>query len=289
MAILRINEFDHREFNVVVGKGPDGFKAIARDKGNAMIAEVSGETQEEVECEIKAKLNPLSSDFVTLEGGVNLFLRVFPRGFEDPFYRKYEGDYKREAQSYIGNLLNKKAFEGLLQDDQFGEICERVKRSFNKTNLVSPFEKMALKEVLERSDVQKHFAHSIYELVHGESFDTALQKVVALLESRRAAKWTIVTYLPFFLEPSKHVYVKPEILQNCAYRLGYELDYVPIPNPGSYRSCVGLYDMILEGISTHKARDFIDVQSFMYVIGKEGYVAEALKAREGPSAGGGAP
>jgi hypothetical protein len=73
--------------------------------------------------------------------------------------------------------------------------------------------------------------------------------------------------------------LKPELAQLCAYRLGYELDYTPAPNARSYQSYLGLIDQIRNGIGSLEPRDNIDVQTFMYVVGKEGYVAEAIAER----------
>ena len=94
------------------------------------------------------------------------------------------------------------------------------------------------------------------------------------------AKWPIVTYYPFFRFPDRHMLLKPEIAQTCAYRLGYDLDYDPRPNIRSYRSLLGLVDEIRDGIASLGPRDNIDIQSLMYVVGTEGYVREAIEARK---------
>ena len=52
------------------------------------------------------------------------------------------------------------------------------------------------------------------------------------------------------------------------------------PNMTTYRSCLELADTIRKGIESLKPRDNIDIQTFMYVVGKEGYVAEVTKRRE---------
>jgi hypothetical protein len=73
--------------------------------------------------------------------------------------------------------------------------------------------------------------------------------------------------------------LKPEIAQICAYRLGYELDYDPVPNARTYQSYLGLVNCIWKGIGSLQPRDNIDVQTFMYVVAKDGYVAAATADR----------
>ena len=76
------------------------------------------------------------------------------------------------------------------------------------------------------------------------------------------------------------MFLKPEITQTCAYRLGYDLDYDPKPNSRSHRSLLGLVDEIRDGVASIEPRNNIDIQSLMYVVGKEGYVREAIEARK---------
>ncbi len=155
-----------------------------------------------------------------------------------------------------------------------------MRRAFSKTNLVSPFELMALGNHLKRPANLAPFVRSLHALLYGDVFDPALERTASLLDPSGAAKWPIVTYLPFLRWPDRHVFLKPEIAQQCAFRLGFELEYHPAPNARTYRSFCGLVDTIREGIASFGTRDNIDMQTFMYVVGKEGFVREALAARK---------
>ncbi len=121
---------------------------------------------------------------------------------------------------------------------------------------------------------------SLQSLLYGDDFDLALVHMASLLAPSGAAKWPIVTYLPFLRWPDRHVFLKPEIAQQCAYRLGYELEYESEPSTRTYWSFCGLLDTIREGIASLGPRDNIDMQTFMYAVGKEGFVRESLAARK---------
>jgi hypothetical protein len=85
--------------------------------------------------------------------------------------------------------------------------------------------------------------------------------------------------LALFSIPGPARILKPEIVKVCAYRLDRELDYDPTPNPRSYRSFIDLVAYLRDGIKVLRPRDNIDLQTFMYVVGTEGYVAAAIEDR----------
>ncbi len=276
----QVNAFHHREFRVAVAKTGDTFVAVGFDGDDNEVARASGHSQEDVEAAIKATLNPLSNDFVGIEGAVNLFLRAFPGGFGSKFYADYETVDKAAAVQIVGEHLSFEKLSGAIEAGDCGAIASDARRAVNKTNIMSPFEKMALSDFLKSEERQRSFGMCLLDLLYGNDFSAAFEQTVDLLSSHGAAKWPIVTYFPFFRFPDRHMFLKPEIAQECAYRLGYELDYEPRPNMESYRSYLGLVDVIRDGIASLEPRDNIDIQSFMYVVGKEGYVRAAIAHRE---------
>lgn len=90
----------------------------------------------------------------------------------------------------------------------------------------------------------------------------------------------MLTYWPFFPRPGQHTLLEPEIAQLSAHGMGYELVYDPVPNARTCRSYLGLVDHIRYAIAALEPRDNIDIQTFLYVIGNEGYVATAIACRE---------
>ncbi len=86
---------------------------------------------------------PLSSEFVGIEGAINLFLKAFPAGFDDPFYAHDEREYKDKAAAFIVEQLSERRIGEAVERSEFQAVAKDVRRAFSKTNLVSPFELMA--------------------------------------------------------------------------------------------------------------------------------------------------
>jgi hypothetical protein len=273
-----IKEFWHREFKVRLLKDGHAYRAVSWDRQNTEVARAAGETLEDVEAEIRAELNARSADFIGLPGAINLFRRAFPDGFGSPFYEHYEG-YKADATAFVRTELTQDFVKSEIDAGRHEAVAAQARRAFSKSNLTSPYEQMALGNALKDRKNLPVFARGLYELLYGE-FDVGLQRLVALLKPYNAAKWPILTYWPFFRFPDRHAFLKPEIAKVCAYRLGRDLDYDPTPNPRSYRSFLDLVAYMHDGIQVLGPRNNIDLQTFMYVTGTEGYVAAAIADRE---------
>lgn len=81
----------------------------------------------------------------------------------------------------------------------------------------------------------------------------------------RVATWPIATLLPFFAQPERHMFLKPEITQQAEERLGFHLNYQPTPNWRTYAKLLELSNVLLEQLKPLGARDNIDVQSFLWI------------------------
>jgi hypothetical protein len=273
-----IKEFWYHEFEVRLLKDGRSYLVIAWDRQNREVARTAGETLEDVEAEIRAELNARSADFIGLPGAINLFRRAFPDGFGSPFYEHYEG-YKTDAAAFLKSELTQHLVKSEIDAGRHEVVATLARRAFSKSNLTSPYEQMALGNALKDRKNLPIFARGFFELLYGE-FDAGLQRLATLLKPYNAAKWPILTYWPFFRFPDRHAFLKPEIAKTCAYRLGRDLDYDPTPNPRSYKSFLDLMAYMREGIQVLGPRDNIDLQTFMYVTGTEGYVAAAIEDRE---------
>jgi hypothetical protein len=273
-------DFPYLEFRVRIVEMNDKIIGVGFDK-DKQVAQVTGDDIDDAERGIKQKLNSISNDFVAIEGAINIFRKVFPEGYGSPFYEFIEGSYKARAAEFVAERLSAERLSDLLESGNYSEICADAKRAVSKTGLPSPFEMMALSDFLKKESNQEPFSASLYDLLYGDDFATAFKKFTNLLSAQEnAAKWPIVTYFPFFRFPQEHVFVKPALFETCAYRLGYELEYEPRPNIDSYRSCVGLVDMIREQIHALAPTSNIDIQTFMFVVATDGYVASVERERQ---------
>lgn len=272
-------DFPYLEFRIRVVEKDGQVIAIGFNK-DTQVAQCNGDDIEDAERQVKQELKALSNDFVAIEGAVNVFRRVFPEGYGSPFYDYIEGNYKADASRFVAEQLSKERLSEQISGGRFGDVCADAKRAISKTNLPSQFESMALSDFLKVDANQEPFALGLFDLLYGDDFDLAFTRFTKLLTGKEnAAKWPIVTYFPFFRFPDEHVFVKPTLFETCAYRLGYDLSYDPKPNIETYRSCQGLVEMIRDETATLHPRNNIDIQSFMYVVATDGYIARVEEAR----------
>ena len=212
-----------------------------------------------------------------------MFLKIFPDGFGSDFYKFDERAYKDDAADFMERALSQEHIDELIASDNCGEVAALALRALN--NLVDRrYEKPALSGALKSEGVALPFAIGLRELLYGD-FESALERMTALLRPCNAAKWPILTFWPFFRFPERHMFLKPTIVQTCAERMGYELHYEPLPNRETYRSLLGFTEFLRNGIATLEPKDNIDLQTFMYVVGKDGYFRDAISARERWQAG----
>ena len=212
--------------------------------------------------------------FMSFSKAVQNFLSYFPSGFSDPEYLLGAGNernYKLAANQLMLELLGKKSFEELLQENDFKEICDRAKRVVNKTNLISPYEKIWLSNGLGVDANQERFAESLFDLLYGESeIPIRFERFSALLTEIGAAKWPIATYFLFITFPKIHMFLKPVVTQDAANVLGQEINYKPELNWLTYSQVLALAERIRKelhktGMENMAPQDMIDVQSFIWV------------------------
>ena len=98
---------------------------------------------------------------------------------------------------------------------------------------------------------------------------TALAEMEHVLKPHDSAKWTVVTYLPFYWQPEEHMFLKPEAAKDFAARVGHRFvsDYEPRLTLPVYESLLDLANRTNIELADLKPRDRIDIQSFIWVVG----------------------
>ncbi len=204
------------------------------------------------------KANPKYFGF---DGARNRFLHFFPNGFQSDGYAGQERDYKVAAKTRLDAAVPVEQAKG---GAGFGEAILSV---FRATNLLSPFEKTRLQDVL-RGPHGDPFVQAAARFTLGEG-KSALRDMERALKPHDNAKWTVVTYLPFLWRPAEHMFLKPEVTKDFAARIGHRFasDYEPRLNINVYESLLDLASKTTHELADLKPRDRIDVQSFIWVVG----------------------
>lgn len=203
-------------------------------------------------------------DYVGFDGARRFFLEHFPEGFEDPSFHgnRQHGEraYKMEAVDLLARTLPLEAARSA------SGAGEAALAAYRKTNLLASFEQMRVQDLLRSEDADV-FIRLAARLADGDL--AALPQMVPLLKRHDAAKWTVVTYLSFLWRPDAHMFLKPQVTQDFARRIGH-------PFAHTYRTALDqeVYESLLDLVATTRVeiaplgpRDNIDVQSFIWVVG----------------------
>lgn len=205
------------------------------------------------------------------------FLQFFPKGFEDAKYVDWEREYKWNAHERWNEGLNQKTFRDLLKQKQFAEIAARAVRIESKTNLLFSFEKMALRDAVKSEVGASDFANGLYDFLHGagkteNKFDRWCATLAGLPRKQtRVLTWTTATVFSFVAQPDAHIFLKPTTTRSAARKYGFDFKYNSRPSSEIYTNLLEFAETIRRDQRDLRPRDYIDLQSFIWVIGSEEY------------------
>lgn len=198
---------------------------------------------------------------------VSCFKGYFPDGFGGQKFHEAEREYKEKASSVLKGKLGKDAFEILLRDGHYAEVCEIAKHVLQSTNLVFRIEKAKFSDVVENAANHERFANALYDLLHvsGE-MEGRFTEFCSVLSEMGASKWTIATYFQFLASDGKWMFMKPSIMKPMAESLQISLNYKAEPSWLTYsklQELAGRVELELQnrGLNPHSR---IDVQGFIW-------------------------
>lgn len=205
------------------------------------------------------------------------FLYFFPGGFEAEKYMAWERTYKWNAHEEWKKWLNRTTFKHLLIENKFEEIAKRAILIEAKTNLLFSFEKMALRDAVKTHEAARIFADGLFEYIYGsgtikeklEGFRQTLSKLPR--KQTRVLTWPVLTVFGFIAHPTKHMFLKPMVTKAAAKKYDYDFMYKSSPGWETYESLLDFAATIKKDVANLKPRDYIDLQSFIWVLGSEEY------------------
>ena len=82
--------------------------------------------------------------------------------------------------------------------------------------------------------------------------------------------WSILTHMAFFWRPDRHAFLRPTSARAFARGVGhrFDMEYSSEPEPSTYALYLDLLDSTGLHISDLEPRDYIDLQSFVWVVTK---------------------
>lgn len=205
------------------------------------------------------------------------FLYYFKKGFADPKYVSWERGYKEAAHQQFHDLLNRDLFRSLLKKKNYAEIAATAIKIESKTNLLFSFEKMALRDAVRLPKGAKAFSEGLYEYIYGdkslqERFNDFVEVVEMLPRKQtRVLTWPVVTVFGFIGNPEEHIYLKPTVTKIAAAKYDYPFQYRSRPNWDTYSDLLRFADLIRTDNASLHPKDFIDLQSFIWVMGSQEY------------------
>jgi len=224
---------------------------------------------------------------LTLSAARQRFLSFFPRGFADPDYLRRERGYKWAAHLRYMERVAPHLDEWLRAGnaDDLREAIIYVYGSSDRAdeplNLMNPrFEWTAFRESLNDSQALLGYVTSASEFwasaeASAEQFHCyaeALARLPTRTGGTQLDKWTVLTWLPFIADPAHHIFLKPQMTQEFASLLPFELQYDTQLNPVTYRRLQEMARQLRARISDSEVNpeardlDMIDVHSFMWIV-----------------------
>jgi hypothetical protein len=205
------------------------------------------------------------------------FLRFFPEGFHDDNYFDWERAYKMRAHQAWQSVLGRSEYRTKLSQGQFLQIGSEAVNIESRTNLLFSFEKMAIRDALKSEHGARAFAEGLYALLYSpgslQNKFTHWCDVLASLPRKqsRVLTWPLATVFGFIAQPQKHIFLKPMVTRRAAVQYGFDLHYRPRPSWETYSNLLRFAHEIEHDMHDLRPRDFIDIQSFIWVLGSGEY------------------
>jgi hypothetical protein len=217
---------------------------------------------------------------LSMEQAVEKFRRYFPLGFEDPVYL---GDTKRgerlakwSAHTLWLESLGEGKGQALLKAGEVARVTQLAKEVVGRVSALAQFDAAAFEDALKAPQAATAFFRATFELLSRPEPDKKKFENLAkaaenlpLPEGKgkiSPARWTLMTLLPFLARPDTFMFLRPDVTKNAAEILGFDLMYDVHPNWRTYRQLHRLAKLLMKDLKPLGAADWIDVQSFMWVV-----------------------
>lgn len=198
-----------------------------------------------------------------------------PLGFNDPNYLRKHGerDDKWAAHELFVQHFGNGQGQQLLDAGNISEITQRVISVVSKSKTLLSYESAALADALKNQSSATRFYKAFFALLDSpvvteQVYQPYIDAALDLPHEDGKAKvgiWPVVSLLPFIAQPDKHMFLKPRNAQAAAEALDFDLHYQTEPNWQTYKALLDMTKICFYEIKHLSPRDFMDVQSFMWL------------------------
>lgn len=211
---------------------------------------------------LRNKAGKLDSNYLGLDEAIARFLEFMPGGLRGHRSVSQEREYKLAASRTLNSLL---PLEAALEATEID--ARAVRRAPIWLNILSPYESMHIKQVLENPE-GAGFLRSAARFASSD-YAAGAQGMENALRRYGRQSWPKATYFGYLWRPASNMFCKPAVTQDFARRIGHPFHHVYSSEISErvYRSLMDLAGQTLSATRTLGAEDYIDVQSFIYVVG----------------------
>ena len=218
----------------------------------------------------KAKVKKVPANL--LDQAIAWFQTEYPLSFLDPKLLKDEIKAKRDAHTLFMTRAGNGAGRTLLeQQSDFVAVSEIIDALYHATNIPHKFEIMAIHDGVKDHQAAARLLQALLDFMDGPTKDTftrlanAIEALPAAKGKSRVLTWPNVTILPFLAAPDRFMVVKPESMKKIAARMGTDVLLSTQVTWDTYSRAQSLASALLDKLRPLGARDYIDVQSFIWV------------------------
>ncbi len=200
--------------------------------------------------------------FWGFDGAVARFLSVNPLGFVDPTYSDGERANSLAACELLARVL---PLEQAITATP--EQAVSLVKLVDKTSLLALHERKHMKDVLTGT-MGAALVQAAAELTQGRM--EAFRRMTRISTKVGRISWPIATYLPFLWDRHTQMFLKPEVAQDFARRVGHPFAEVYDDDLSAtvYESFLKLAARTQRVITKLKPQDRIDIHGFMWAVGK---------------------
>ncbi len=253
-------EFGRHRFRVA--RTADGWRGIIVGKGGTQF---EADDEQQLIAKLQDQVLKDTPEFFGFEDARARFLKMFPGGLADPQLvdsPRSEIGAKRNLIAWIEeNCPLEDALSGVVQSDA-------IAAAFRKSGMIDYRHMSHLKAALEGPEGPRLI--EIFASFANGKIDWACRELGKKFHEAGLRTWPILTHMPFLWRPDQHAFLRPTAARAFARGVGHRLDmdYASAPEPNTYALYLDLLDQTRSHIADLEPRDYVDLQSFTWVVTK---------------------